>query len=408
MDLFWTYLSLYWIECLLVAALLGLIPAAIAKKKGKSFGLWWLYGWLLFIVAIIHALLLPESNDSNYETKQNTSKVEVQINPNASKESLIKRAKLFIEDEKWNEAEAYCNHILDLDPENAETYLLLALIENKVKSVDELSEKRIDIRNSAYYNKLQRFWDNQSDNTVEELISSYESLTEEDKNDQIYHSALELLEQNKLEPVLKGIDLLKSIPGYMFADDLVLKYEKRIPELETKDEKEKETQKKSKKLHIIIASIVVVVVASIASVLYFTDIERNMFTGIMPGTSENTILSKYNDGENYSCSVYSDEINVYGRNNNTFEYFGLKSDMISADIVNGKVSQIFWFTYSNSVSRAKYEEIQTVLEKHAKSVSTYGSGIEKGTEYKIKGKPYKIVLYYSDSLKSVSLYIIGD
>ena len=38
---------------LIVAAGLAFIPASIAKKKGYSFGLWWLYGWLLFIVAII-------------------------------------------------------------------------------------------------------------------------------------------------------------------------------------------------------------------------------------------------------------------------------------------------------------------------------------------------------------------
>lgn len=403
MDLFWTYLSLYWIECLLVAALLGLIPAAIAKKKGKSFGLWWLYGWLLFIIAIIHALLLPESNDSNNETEQNKKNLEVQINPNASKDSLIKRAKLFIEDEKWNEAEAYCNHILDLDPENAETYLLLVMIENKVKSVDELSEKRVDIRNSAYYNKLQRFWDNQSDNTVEELISSYESLTEEDKNDQIYHSALELLEQNKLEPVLKGIDLLKSIPGYMSADDLVLKHEKRIPELETKEEIEKEKQKKSKKLYIIIASIAVVVVASIVSVLYFTDIERDMFTGIMPGTSENTILSKYNDGKNYSCNVYSTHISITGRNNNKFEYFGLKDDSLTAEIENGKVSEVVWSS-KHHIPYSKYYEIEAILEKHAQSVSTSGNG----KDYKIKGKPYTIHLYYDETFQFVLLRIIAD
>ena len=45
-------------ELLIVAALLGLIPAAIAQGKGRSFWLWWLYGAALFIVAIVHALLM--------------------------------------------------------------------------------------------------------------------------------------------------------------------------------------------------------------------------------------------------------------------------------------------------------------------------------------------------------------
>ena len=47
---------------LIIAAGLAFIPANIAKNKGKSFGLWWFYGWMLFIVALIHSLLLPDPN----------------------------------------------------------------------------------------------------------------------------------------------------------------------------------------------------------------------------------------------------------------------------------------------------------------------------------------------------------
>jgi len=46
---------------LLIAVLIGLIPAAIAQGKGHSFGLWWLYGAAIFIIALPHALLLKPS-----------------------------------------------------------------------------------------------------------------------------------------------------------------------------------------------------------------------------------------------------------------------------------------------------------------------------------------------------------
>lgn len=46
----------------LVAAVLGLLPANIAKSKGYNFGLWWFYGWMLFIVAIIHVQFIPDKN----------------------------------------------------------------------------------------------------------------------------------------------------------------------------------------------------------------------------------------------------------------------------------------------------------------------------------------------------------
>lgn len=45
-------------EVFLLAVLLGLIPAVIAKGKGRSFGLWWFYGTALFIAALPHSLIM--------------------------------------------------------------------------------------------------------------------------------------------------------------------------------------------------------------------------------------------------------------------------------------------------------------------------------------------------------------
>jgi hypothetical protein len=51
-------------EFLLFLAVIGLLPAAMAKSKGRSFFKWWLYGALLFIVAAPHALLArPRQKD---------------------------------------------------------------------------------------------------------------------------------------------------------------------------------------------------------------------------------------------------------------------------------------------------------------------------------------------------------
>jgi hypothetical protein len=41
---------------LLILAVIGLIPAAIARHKGRNFFLWWLYGTVIWIVALPHAL----------------------------------------------------------------------------------------------------------------------------------------------------------------------------------------------------------------------------------------------------------------------------------------------------------------------------------------------------------------
>lgn len=59
-----------WILGATIAAFLGLIPASLAQKKGYSFGLWWLYGWALFIVAIVHVSLIPEKKVESENIRQ--------------------------------------------------------------------------------------------------------------------------------------------------------------------------------------------------------------------------------------------------------------------------------------------------------------------------------------------------
>jgi hypothetical protein len=52
---------------LVLAAVLGMIPATIAKRKGWSFVGWWCYGFLIWIVALPHALLLKRKNLSDID-----------------------------------------------------------------------------------------------------------------------------------------------------------------------------------------------------------------------------------------------------------------------------------------------------------------------------------------------------
>lgn len=49
-------------EMLVIAVIIGLIPAYIAQTKGRSFGLWWFYGAALFIVALPHSLIMKADN----------------------------------------------------------------------------------------------------------------------------------------------------------------------------------------------------------------------------------------------------------------------------------------------------------------------------------------------------------
>lgn len=56
-------------DVLIIALIIGIIPAFIAQNKGRSFFLWWIYGALLFIVALPHSLIM-KSDQKALEEKQ--------------------------------------------------------------------------------------------------------------------------------------------------------------------------------------------------------------------------------------------------------------------------------------------------------------------------------------------------
>ena len=88
---------------LAVAAVLGLIPANIAKNKGHSFGLWWFYGWMLFIVAIIHVQFIED-----YNAPQKEMRVVATLDPTSSVYSIadeIKKYKELLDEGVITEAE---------------------------------------------------------------------------------------------------------------------------------------------------------------------------------------------------------------------------------------------------------------------------------------------------------------
>jgi hypothetical protein len=53
-------------EGFVIAIFIGIIPAMIAKNKGKSFIGWYIYGVLLFIIALPHALLMKSAYQCPY------------------------------------------------------------------------------------------------------------------------------------------------------------------------------------------------------------------------------------------------------------------------------------------------------------------------------------------------------
>jgi hypothetical protein len=56
-------------EIIVIAVLIGLIPAFIAQKKGRSFVGWWIFGGALFIVALPVILMMKPLRGSESDLK---------------------------------------------------------------------------------------------------------------------------------------------------------------------------------------------------------------------------------------------------------------------------------------------------------------------------------------------------
>jgi hypothetical protein len=72
-------------EIFIVAVLLGLIPAVIASRKGRSFALWWFFGAVIFIAALPMAILMKsEDQQTQGSSLRKCPKCAEPIQPDAS------------------------------------------------------------------------------------------------------------------------------------------------------------------------------------------------------------------------------------------------------------------------------------------------------------------------------------
>ena len=74
----------------------------------------------------------------NEITNADKPKETIVIGDNANATTLLKRAFMFLEDGEWSKADAYCEHVLNQDPENAQAYLGKLMAELHVRRLEDL------------------------------------------------------------------------------------------------------------------------------------------------------------------------------------------------------------------------------------------------------------------------------
>ncbi len=72
---------------------------------------------------------------------------------------LLRRAQMFLEDGDFENADAYCERVLDIEPENAEAYLVKLMVDLKIKTRANIINHKQPLEVSRCYEKLLRYAD---------------------------------------------------------------------------------------------------------------------------------------------------------------------------------------------------------------------------------------------------------
>lgn len=140
---------------------------------------------------------------------------------NASTAPLLKRAFMFLEDGNWQEADAYCEKVLDLDPECAEAYLGKLMAERNVKKQEDLADLAEPFDGNNNYQKAVRFGNEKLASTLKGYIDHINARNEEARLADIYKRAMDLMKFEWIsDHYSHAAELFKSIPGYKDADAL--------------------------------------------------------------------------------------------------------------------------------------------------------------------------------------------
>ena len=139
---------------------------------------------------------------------------------------LLKRVFMFLEDSNWEEADEYCEKVLDQDPENAQAYLGKLMAELEVRKPEQLADCKTPFDKSINYQKVIRFGDEKLTKTLTGYIKHINERNEFDRKNGIYERAVRQMgEATAPDDFSKVRDAFQSIPGFKNADALAKKAE---------------------------------------------------------------------------------------------------------------------------------------------------------------------------------------
>ena len=305
-----------------------------------------------------------------FETDEKTARVKESVvvpsTENANIAPLLKRAFMFLEDGNWQDADTYCEKVLDLDPECGEAYLGKLMAELNVRTRQQLADCKKPFDDRENFAKVIRFGDdkiiaemqgyvahinernenerlqNLYDKAVTYMINAfskdeYKAVTsmfqnisgfkdsdilaeqclekaENCRKDEIYKDACRCMSKNNIADVQVGIRYFEQIRGWKESDKNIVECKRRIEELKEKQEADrKEAERKAEEARIARAKslkkakrVAAIVIPSVCAVVVFLII---LFNVIIPNVKYNNAVALMNEGK------YKEAISVFSKLN---------------------------------------------------------------------------------------------
>lgn len=129
------------------------------------------------------------------ETREDVSEDAAQtFRENAA--GLLRRAEIMLDDGDFSRAEELCENALNLEPENAEIYLVKLLAGFKARSLEQLGELSGDFEQSSNYRMIMRFGDERMKSALDEcrrsaLYNRYKDQFDRADTEELYLAAAE-------------------------------------------------------------------------------------------------------------------------------------------------------------------------------------------------------------------------
>lgn len=135
--------------------------------------------------------------------------------------SLLERAEMFLADGDWDNADTYCEKVLDMEPKNGTAYLYKLMAELHTRRQGELANQEQSFDGNSNYQKVQRFGDEALRGTLEGYTAHIKQRNEENRLNGLYTTARQRMDAALSEVNYKrAAEAFAAIPNYRDADKL--------------------------------------------------------------------------------------------------------------------------------------------------------------------------------------------